>query len=351
MTASMRVSYVKQAARSSELDLALTDQEAAGIASVFSLPLPQIEQAANLAAAGSARLESAEDRRQHLRDACRRVAAPDLPKVANRVAPVFTLRQVILPAPQKDQLAEIVANVKLSPKVLDQWGLGAQLPYGRGVTALFTGASGTGKTMAAQGIARELGADLYVIDLSRVVSKWIGETEKNLDLAFTEAENAGAVLLFDEADALFSKRTPATDAYARHANLEVAYLLQRMEAFTGLAILTTNLRHNLDDAFLRRLRFVVDFPKPDAAARELIWNQCFEGVKQLSRSVSLKDLSLRVDLPGGNLRQIALRAALAAAASDPPSDILTAHLHAAARAEFLKLGMSSAAGNLAERAA
>ena len=144
------------------------------------------------------------------------------------------------------------------------------------------------------------------------MSKWIGETEKNLDTAFSEAEGAGAVLLFDEADALFSRRTPATDAHARHANLEVAYLLQRMEAFTGLAILTTNLRHNLDEAFLRRLRFVIEFPKPDASAREKIWRQCFSGVAQLSDSVNLADLGRRIEVPGGNIRQIALRAAFAA---------------------------------------
>lgn len=349
MDAAMRASYFKHAAKMSKLNLSLTDPQAAAIASVYALPLAQIEQAANLAAASSAWQESPADLELHLRDACRRVAAPNLPKVANRIPAIFSLSQVVLPAVQKAQLAEVVANVRLSSEVLDNWGLGAQLPYGRGVTALFTGPSGCGKTMAAQGIARELGTDLYVIDLSRVVSKWIGETEKNLDTAFSEAEGAGAVLLFDEADALFSRRTPATDAHARHANLEVAYLLQRMEAFTGLAILTTNLRHNLDEAFLRRLRFVIEFPKPDASAREKIWRQCFSGVAQLSDSVNLADLGRRIEVPGGNIRQIALRAAFAAAAEH--GQILTKHLHEAARAELLKLGMSSAAGDLTERAA
>ena len=348
--AAMRVNYFKQAARASELELTLNDQQAGTLASVFALPLPQIEQAANLAAAGSGRYDSIADREQQLRDACRRVAAPELPKVATRVPAVFKLSQVVLPSAQNAQLEQLVANVRLSSQVLDQWGLGAQLPYGRGVTALFYGPSGCGKTVAAQGIARELGADLYVIDLSRVMSKWIGETEKGLDTAFSEAENAGAVLLFDEADALFSRRvSSANDSYARHSNIEIAFLLQRMESYTGLAILTTNLRQNMDEAFLRRLRFVVEFPKPDAAAREKLWQQCFSGVAQLSDSVNLADLARRIQVSGGSIRQIAVRAAFAAAADH--EKILTHHIHDAARAELLKLGMSSAAGDFATEAA
>lgn len=348
--AAMRASYYKQAARTSGLALALSDQQAAALASVFALSLPQIEQAAHLATACTTRQCSESDREQHLREACRRIAAPELPKVATRVPAIFALSQVVLPSAQKAQLEEVVANVRLATQVLDQWGLGARLPYGRGVTALFYGPSGCGKTVAAQGIARELGADLYVVDLSRVMSKWVGETEKGLDTAFTEAENAGAVLLFDEADALFSRRVSnAADSYARHSNIEIAFLLQRMEAFTGLAILTTNMRQNMDDAFLRRLRFVVEFPKPDAAAREKIWQQCFHGVAQLSDTVSLGDLARRIQVSGGSIRQIALRAAFAAAADREM--ILTRHLHEAARAELLKLGMSSAAGEFITQAA
>lgn len=352
INAAMRASYYKQAARVSGLELALTDQQAASLASVFALTLPQIEQAAHLAAASTTRQCSHEDRENHLRDACRRVAAPDLPKVATRVPTIFTLDQIVLPRAQQDQLKEVVANVHLSSQVLDQWGLGARLPYGRGVTALFYGQSGCGKTAAAQAIARELGADLYVVDLSRVMSKWVGETEKGLDTAFTEAENAGAVLLFDEADALFSRRVSNAggDSYARHSNIEIAFLLQRMDSFTGLAILTTNMRQNMDEAFLRRLRFVVEFPKPDAAAREQIWKQCFHGVAQLSDTVNVKDLAHRIQVSGGSIRQIALRAAFAAAAEDGKK-ILTRHIHEAARAELLKLGMSSAAGEFVTQAA
>lgn len=350
INAAMRASYYKQAAKTSGLELSLSDQQSAALASVFALTLPQIGQAAHLATAATTRQCSEADRVQHLREACRRVAAPELPKVATRVPAVFTLDQVVLPPAQKAQLEEVVTNVRLATQVLDQWGLGAQLPYGRGVTALFYGPSGCGKTVAAQGIARELGADLYVVDLSRVMSKWVGETEKGLDTAFTEAENAGAVLLFDEADALFSRRiASAGDSYARHSNIEIAFLLQRMESFTGLAILTTNLRQNMDEAFLRRLRFVVEFPKPDASAREKIWQQCFHGVAQLSDAVNLTDLARRIQVSGGSIRQIALRAAFAAAADH--EKILTRHVHEAARAELLKLGMASAAGEFLTQAA
>ena len=158
--------------------------------------------------------------------------------------------------------------------MLDGWKFRDQLPYGRGVTALFFGPSGTGKTMAAIGIARRLGIQLLRLDLSRVVSKYIGDTEKNIDRVFTDAQRSGAAILIDEADALLGKRSEVKDAHDRYANIEVAYLLQRMEAYDGLAILTTNMRQNLDPAFLRRLRFIVDFPRPDAEARERIWRQC-----------------------------------------------------------------------------
>jgi SpoVK/Ycf46/Vps4 family AAA+-type ATPase len=188
--------------------------------------------------------------------------------------PKFALDDVILPRPGRDQLDEIVANVRLASRVLDQWGFGEKLPYGRGVAVLFHGPSGTGKTMAAQGIAGELGIEIFALDLSRVVSKYIGDTEKNIDAVFTDAQRSGAAVLINEADALFGKRSEVKDAHDRYANIEVAYLLQRMEDFEGLAILTTNIRQNLDPAFLRRLRFVIEFPRPDAASREEIWKQC-----------------------------------------------------------------------------
>jgi len=180
-----------------------------------------------------------------------------------------------------------------------------------------------------------------------VVSKYIGETEKQLDAVFNDAERAGAVLLFDEADALFGKRSEIRDSHDRYANIEVAYLLQRMEAFSGLAVLTTNLRRNLDEAFLRRLRFVVEFPKPDAAAREAIWRLCLPDSAPVAGDVDLRLLARRLELTGGSIRQITIRAAFGAAAEGAAA-IGMRHVVAAVRAELLKLGLSAADRDLAD---
>jgi SpoVK/Ycf46/Vps4 family AAA+-type ATPase len=279
--------------------------------------------------------------------ACRRIACPDLPRFARRIEPIFCLDDVVLPADRRAQLNEMVAQVVYASKVLNTWGFSTQLPYGRGVAALFCGPSGTGKSMAAQAIARELQTDTYVVDLSRVVSKYIGESEKNLDAVFNDAERAGAVLLFDEADALFGKRSEVKDAHDRYANIEVAYLLQRMEAFAGLAILTTNFRQNLDSAFLRRLRFVVEFPKPDSQAREAIWRQCLPEAAPRQGDIDFRFLARRLELTGGNIRQITLRAAFAAA-SEKADAIEMRHVVTATRAELIKLGMQSAERELAD---
>jgi SpoVK/Ycf46/Vps4 family AAA+-type ATPase len=193
--------------------------------------------------------------------------------------------------------------------------------------------------MAAQALARDLDTEAFVVDLSRVTSKYIGESEKNLDAVFSDAERAGAVLLFDEADALFGKRSEIKDAHDRYANIEVAYLLQRMEAFSGLAILSTNFRGNLDEAFLRRLRFVVEFPKPDADGREDIWRRCLPDSAPVADDVNLRLLARRLELTGGNIRQITVRAAFAAAADGEP-EIAMRHVLHAARAELQKLGVS-----------
>jgi SpoVK/Ycf46/Vps4 family AAA+-type ATPase len=274
------------------------------------------------------------------------VASPELPKFARRVRPVFGLSSVVLPKDRLDQLHEMVAHVHHASRVLNNWGFGEQLPYGRGVAALFSGPSGTGKTMAAQAIAYELKTEAYVVDLSRVVSKYIGETEKFIDATFRDAQRANAVLQIDEAEALFGKRSETKDAHDRYANLEVAYLLQRMEAFDGVAILTTNLRQNLDPAFLRRLRFVVDFPKPDAAAREAIWLQCLPEDAPF-HEIDVRFLASWLDLTGGHIRQITIRSAFLAA-REGSATIDMRHLLAATRSELLKLGMLSAEREVAE---
>ena len=214
----------------------------------------------------------------------------------------------------------------------ENWGFASKGSRGLGISALFAGESGTGKTMAAEVLAQELRLDLYRIDLSSVVSKYIGETEKNLRRVFDAAEDSGAILLFDEADALFGKRSEVRDSHDRYANIEVSYLLQRMEAYRGLAILTTNLKAALDTAFLRRLRFVVQFPFPDAAQREAIWRNIFPTATPTD-GIDYAKLA-KLNLAGGNIRNIALNAAFLAAEASEPVRML--HLLQAAHSEAAK---------------
>ncbi len=218
---------------------------------------------------------SEEVRSDQLWDACRTMARPRLDDLVQRIDSSATWDDLVLPAQHKNTLRELVAHVRYRAQVYLEWGFAGQGSRGLGTSALFAGASGTGKTMAAEVIAKELRLDLYRIDLSTVVSKYIGETEKNLRRIFDAAEAGGAILLFDEADALFGKRSEVKDSHDRHANIEVSYLLQRMEAYQGLAVLTTNLKSSLDPAFLRRLRFVVSFPFPNAQWRTEIWRRIF----------------------------------------------------------------------------
>jgi SpoVK/Ycf46/Vps4 family AAA+-type ATPase len=224
-------------------------------------------------------------------------------------------------------------HVRQRSKVYETWGFTTKGTRGLGISALFAGASGTGKTMAAEVLAGELRLDLYRIDLSQVVSKYIGETEKNLRRVFDAAEEGSAILLFDEADALFGKRSEVKDSHDRYANIEVSYLLQRMEAYRGLAVLTTNMKNALDQAFLRRIRFVVQFPFPDAAQRAEIWRRIFPAD---TPTEDLKvDKLARLNVSGGNIRNIALNAAFLAADAGEPVGM--AHLLRAARGEYSKL--------------
>jgi SpoVK/Ycf46/Vps4 family AAA+-type ATPase len=239
----------------------------------------------------------------------------------------------VLPEPQRQILAQVAVHVRRRARVYDDWGFAARSSRGLGVSALFSGPSGTGKTMAAEVLANELGLDLFRIDLSSVVSKYIGETEKNLRRVFDAAEEGGAILLFDEADALFGKRSEVKDSHDRYANIEVGYLLQRMEAYRGLAILTTNLKDSLDPAFLRRLRFVVQFPFPDALQREEIWRRVFPRETPVE-SLEPKLLA-RLGVAGGNIRNIALNAAFLAADEGEP--VRMGHLLRAARSEYAKI--------------
>ncbi len=249
-------------------------------------------------------------------DICRAHARPRLDNLAQRIVALAGWDDLVLPDAQKQILRQIAMQVRQRTKVYDVWGFGAAGARGLGIGALFAGPSGTGKTMAGEVLARELNLDLYRIDLSQVVNKYIGETEKNLRRVFDAAEESGAILLFDEADALFGKRSEVKDSHDRYANIEISYLLQRMEAYSGLAILTTNMKSALDTAFLRRLRFVVQFPFPDAALRAEIWRRVFP-TPTPTEGLDFGQLA-RLQVSGGNIRNMALNAAFLAAEANQP---------------------------------
>jgi hypothetical protein len=266
-------------------------------------------------------------------DACRRYSRGDLDDLTQRIVSRPGWDDLVLPAPQLELLHQIAMHVRHQLLVLEEWGFATRTARGSGVAALFAGPSGTGKTFAAEVLAADLALDLHRVDLSQVVSKYIGETEKNLRRIFDAAEAGGAVLLFDEADALFGKRSEVKDSHDRYANIEVSYLLQRMETYRGLAILTTNLKSALDSAFLRRLRFMVPFPFPDAAGRAQIWRRIFP--PQLPTDGLDAGKLARLTIAGGTIRNIALSAAFLAADAGKP--VRMTHILSAARTEYAKL--------------
>lgn len=253
-----------------------------------------------------------------------------------RVEPAVGWDDLVLPDESSGQLRELVDRVRHRDRVLGTWRLRAGGGRGRGVTALFAGESGTGKTLAAEVIARELGLDLYVTELSALVDKYVGETEKNLERLFAQAGRVNAVLLFDEADAVFGKRSEAKDAHDRYANMESSYLLQRLESFDGVAVLTTNLRGNIDDAFTRRFDLVVNFPFPDKELRRALWAGCLSAPVPVAGDIDLDLVAGEFELAGGSIRAAAITAAYLAAAAGRPvgmGDVL-----AGARREYRKLG-------------
>jgi len=268
--------------------------------------------------------------------AARAQSGHDLAALACKIEPIYTWDDIVLPDDTLAQLHEICQRVARRHHVLGEWGFDRKLSLGKGVTALFAGPSGTGKTMSAEIIAGELQLDLYKIDLSGVVSKYIGETEKNLDRIFAAAENANAILLFDEADALFGKRSEVRDSHDRYANIEISYLLQKMEEYDGTAILSTNLRHNLDESFVRRLAFTVYFPFPDEESRRRIWAGIWPEQTPLAGDVDLDDLARRFRLSGGNIKNVALAGAYLASADG--GTVTMDHLFHATRREYQKMG-------------
>ena len=301
-----------------------------GLVAQFQLSAPGIRASAQEALSSGVEREALAER---LWDASRAQARARLDDLAQRIEPVAAWDDLVLPEAERRLLREIAAHVAQRTRVYETWGFGAASSRGLGISALFAGASGTGKTMAAEVLANALRLDLYRIDLSSVVSKYIGETEKNLRRVFDAAEHGGAILFFDEADALFGKRSEVKDSHDRYANIEINYLLQRMESYRGLAVLATNRKGDLDPAFLRRIRFVVNFPFPDSAQRAEIWRRVFPA-RTPTDGLDVGKLS-RLNIAGGNIRNIALNAAFLAADAGEP--VRMSHLLRAARSEYAKI--------------
>ncbi len=259
-----------------------------------------------------------------------------LGELAREIVPSYEWRDLVLPPDRLEVLQDMARYVRHHARVFDDWGFRSKLSLGRGLTALFVGASGTGKTMAAEVLAGDLGKALYKIDISAMVSKYIGETEKNLARVFAEAESSNALLFFDEADALFGKRTEVRDAHDRYANVGTAFLLQRIEEYDGIVILATNLQKNMDDAFVRRLRYIVEFPQPGAVDRLRIWHSILPAALPVAGDVDLDFMAEALEFTGGSIRNVAVAAAFLAASEDVPVGMR--HLVHAARREYQKMG-------------
>lgn len=317
---------------------ALTDQERAVLAGQFVLSGRQIRAAVrdalvqNKLRVGEQDVLTSDD----LLIAARQQARHHLGQLAQKVELRYAWDDIVLPTRAIQQLHEMCVVITFQHVVFAQWGFERKFAGGKGLTALFTGTSGTGKTMAASIIAQELKRDLYSIDLSNVVSKYIGETEKNLGRIFQEAQDSNVILFFDEADALFGKRSEVKDAHDRYANIEVAYLLQKLEAHTGMVILATNLSKNLDDAFVRRMQHVIEFPFPDATLRERIWRTMFPGATPLADTIDFEFLGRQFELAGGNIRNVALASAFLAA--EESRSISMEHLIISVAREMRKMG-------------
>jgi SpoVK/Ycf46/Vps4 family AAA+-type ATPase len=318
-----------------ELDGQAAMVDPAAVTRPFRLTGEQVRRAARAArlqATGSGRSVSADD----LRAGARAQNAAGLERLATRLEPAVGFADLVLPEEVLESLTELIVRARHRELVLGRWAMAGASSRRRGLTALFAGASGTGKTMAAEVLAFEMGLDLYVVDLASVVDKYVGETEKNLDRIFAEAESVNGVLLFDEADALFGKRSDVSDAHDRYANVEVAYLLQRMELFEGIAILATNLRSNLDEAFARRLDLLIDFPDPEEEDRLRLWRRCLGTAAPREDDLDLEFLARAFRMSGGNIRNIVVAAAYAAAEDGAP--ISMSHLVRATQREYRKLG-------------
>ena len=307
----------------------------ADVTTQFLLSGEQVRRAVE-AARLQARLAGDEVSVEHLRAGARAQNGAGLERLARRIQPSVGWGDLVLAPATADALRELAVRARRRDLVLDEWGMRPGGGRGRGIMVLFAGDSGTGKTMSAEVLAGDLGLDLYTVNLATVVDKYVGETEKNLERIFTEADGVNAVLLFDEADALFGKRSEVRDANDRYANIEVAYLLQRMETFDGLAVLATNLRANVDEAFARRLDMVVDFPSPDVPLRQALWDRCLAAGVPRAADLDLDFCAQAFELSGGNIRSIAITAAYLAADEGRPVGM--ADIIRGVHREYRKLG-------------
>jgi SpoVK/Ycf46/Vps4 family AAA+-type ATPase len=283
--------------------------------------------------------------KQDLYLACRAQSREILSSLAHKIQPKYDWADIILPEDQMEQLREICNYVKYYSTVYNDWGFERKLSLGKGLNILFAGPSGTGKTMAAEIISHELGLDLYKIDLSAIVSKYIGETEKNLDRIFQEGQTSNAILFFDEADALFGKRSEVRDSHDRYANIEISYLLQKMDEYDGIVILDTNLRKNIDEGFSRRLHFALEFPIPDETDRYRIWKSIFPPEVPLAKDIDIEFMARQFKITGGNIKNIALGAAFLAV--EDGGCINTENLVRATKREYQKMGKLCTIGEFA----
>jgi hypothetical protein len=306
------------------------------VAAKFRLSIEQIGAAAEVSLIAARARGEASPAPADLDLGARHASSSRLGELATRLDPGYGFADLVLPDRQLDMLRSISAYLRHRDRVLAEWGYEATVSRTQGLKVLFAGESGTGKTMAAQVLGAELGLDLFRVDLATIVSKYIGETEKNLERIFTAADGSNAILFFDEADALFGKRSEVSDSHDRYANIEVAYLLQRMEAYPGAVILATNFRRNIDDAFVRRLDFVIDFPFPEAEDRRRIWRLVLPASAPVADDVDLDFLANQFKLSGGAIRNCSLAAAFRAA--DEDTQIEMRHLVRAVAQEYGKQG-------------
>jgi len=307
------------------------------MASKFRFTAGQIREALQEArATTNSREVNPEITRETLHQACFNQGRHALSGTATRIKPVYNWEQLILPPDAVGLLRNACNQMKYRYRVYGQWGFEQRLAYGKGLSMLFSGLPGTGKTMAAQVIAAELNLELYRIDLAQVVSKYIGETEKNLRQIFNEAQSSNAILFFDEADALFGKRSEVKDSHDRYANIEIAYLLQKVEEYEGISILATNLSKNMDEAFVRRITFIVEFPFPDAEYRQKIWMSMFPPQTPIHQDVDFDFLARRFEISGGSIKNIVVASAFLAAQDNDV--VRMKYILRATKYEFKKTG-------------